>query len=118
MPDGKPSQITLSPTMVQFGILIIGAICGAAYNAYNIAEKLATKPYVDERFDASKKYTDDKFSQALEKSDNNLNRAFEHSDQNFSKMRLIQEQQSSDIKSQGVKLDIILDKFDRTKHGR
>lgn len=115
MNEAKQSQITLSQPMVQFAILIIGAVAGGAYNAYNIAEKLATKPYVDERFEVAKRYTDDKFAQAIERSDQNLSKSIDHSDRNFQNMRLIQEQQSSDIKSQNVKLDMLLNRLETTR---
>ncbi len=46
-----------------------------ALNAFTIAEKIATKPYVEERFIEGKKYTDEKAALILKE-------AFEHSDAN------------------------------------
>lgn len=77
-------------------------ICGMALNAFTIAEKIATKPYVDEKTMEGRKYTDDKAAQTLAS-------AFEHSDMNRQQMLLQIQVFSSDMKVQGVKIDNLSD---------
>lgn len=71
--------------LIAFGIPAIAFVGGMIYNGFTLAEKVATKPYVDERFIAAKVYTD-------EKSANTLKEAFEHSDSNRQNMALQMEQ--------------------------
>jgi hypothetical protein len=75
--------------VVTIGIPIATFIGGAMFNAWGIADKLATKPYVDERFDASKKYTDERIElvrkdiEIVRKEGEQIRKdAFEHADTN------------------------------------
>jgi hypothetical protein len=82
----KPDYFAL---VVTIGLPILTFLGGAMFNAWGIADKLATKPYVDERFVESKKYTDEKIEivkrdiENLRKEGEQIRKdAFEHSDTN------------------------------------
>jgi hypothetical protein len=102
MPRKTSGPVWISERLVAIALTILGAMGGMAFNAYTIAEKIATKPYVDEKTTEVRKYTDEKSAQVLQT-------AFEHSDMNRQQMLLKMETYGSDVKSQGVKIDLVLD---------
>lgn len=71
---------------------------GLAVNTFILAEKVATKPYVDERAADLKKYSDERAATTLKE-------AFEHSDMNRQLMALEIEKSSSVVKALDVKID-------------
>jgi hypothetical protein len=75
---------------------------GMALNAFTIAEKIATKPYVEDRLLDAKKYTDDKGAQILKD-------AFEHSDKNRADMLYKMETISGELKTNNAILSTKLD---------
>jgi hypothetical protein len=79
---------------------VLAFIGGMALNAFTIAEKIATKPYVDERFIDSRKYTDDRSMSTLKE-------AFEHSDTNRAAMMLEMEKYNGNVKAVEVKVDAV-----------
>jgi hypothetical protein len=99
MPKKKENYWTL---IAVIGVPIVTFIAGMALNAFTIAEKLATKPYVDDRFLESKKYTDEKTVQALKD-------AIEHSDTNRREILLRMEAMSSDLKTNNAVLGTKVD---------
>lgn len=81
---------------------ILSFVGGMALNAFTIAEKIATKPYVDDRLVEQKKYIDEKSAQTLKE-------AFEHSDKNRADMLLRIEELGGQLKTDnailGTKVD-------------
>lgn len=69
------------PFLVPIVTGAIGAIGGGALGLWKYTSEIATKPYVDERFDKSLRYTDDQVGRAIE-------RANAHSDQNRAAMEV------------------------------
>jgi hypothetical protein len=79
-----------------------GVIFGAAVNAYTIATRIATVPYVDAKFEQGIKYTDGKTDQVLQS-------AIAHSDLNRQMMLTEIREQGADVKAIAAKQDILLD---------
>lgn len=77
-------------TVIFMGLAFVG---GMALNAYSIAEKIATKPYVDDKLLEAKKYTDEKI------------------DLNQQKMLLELEKHTSTVEAIKTKLDILGDEI-------
>lgn len=75
------------------GVAVLGFVCGGIYNGFSYTDKLATKPYVDDRFIAATKYTDEKTAQILKE-------AYEHSDTNRREMAIEHAKEHQDFMSQ------------------
>lgn len=79
-----------------------GFLGGAVFNGFNYTDKLATKPYVDDRFLEAKKYADERATAVLEK-------AISHSDANHADVVLRLSELNSDSKSSAAVLTTKVD---------
>lgn len=104
MPSFEKLSLIVVPLLTFLG--------GMAFNAYTIAEQIASKPYVDKGLEIEHKYTDEKAATVLrytdEKTAQALKDSFNHSDLKTQEVLVLMEHAVSDIKSQGVKTDLVL----------
>lgn len=91
--------------ILMIGLPALGFVGGMAVNAFTIAEKLATKPYVDDKIVEARHYTDDKVANALKD-------AISHTDFNKEQLLLELERYNSTVKSIEVKIDLLQNSFD------
>lgn len=91
--------------LASLGLTALAFVGGMLWNGFHIAEQVATKPYVDDRFTEGKHYTDEKSAEVLKE-------AFEHSDANRQTMLLEMEQMKTEIKTEqtatSTKVDLVL----------
>lgn len=106
MSDTKSYASPWSDRLVIIVFPALAFIVGMVVNTFTIVDKIATKPYVDTAISEQRKYTDEKAAQAIKD-------AIDHSDRNRGDMQIKLEQYSSDIKSQGVKIDLMLNMIGR-----
>lgn len=97
MPPRRRNQ-SLSDWLTENAIALFMLI-GAAAVAY---ANIATKPYVDEGLANNRKYVDDKMAATLDK-------AIAHADLNQKENQVRMEAISSAVKTQGAKIDIVID---------
>lgn len=94
---------------VVVGVPVLTFFGGALFNAWGIADKLATKPYVDDKFVEGKHYVDMRVEQSFKD-------AIEHSDANRQQMVLRMEQVNTETKATqatlSTKIDAILHALD------
>lgn len=87
---------------IHIGIAVAGFTGGMALKSFQIADMVATKPYVEDRYKTLKTYVDDVTTR-------NLQQAFDHSDMNRQNTLVKLEQYQADMKGTTVKIDMLLD---------
>lgn len=75
---------------------------GMLFNAFTIAQNIATKPYVDEGLANQKKYTDEKSALILKE-------AIEHSNRNHDDMIIRMKDMVIEVRAQTVKQDLLIE---------
>jgi hypothetical protein len=94
------------PMLVVCVIGVCSFVGGMAINAFSIADRIATKPYVEEKVLDLRKYTDERTAQTLKD-------AYEHADMNRQVAALDMEKYGSTVKSLEVKIDNMREMIDR-----
>lgn len=88
--------------LIPLGLTVAGFAGGMALKSFEIADMLATKPYVDEKVKAIRTYTDEISARILQQ-------AVDHSDMNRQQTLIKLEQYQAELKGASVKIDMILD---------
>lgn len=116
MPPRKKPVNELHSVMRVLAILVVPVLTfagGMVINAWTIADKIATKPYVDERFETSIKHTDTVVESAIKHSDERTNefleKAISHSDKNRQDMSLEFTKMNSDNRETMAKVSTTLE---------
>lgn len=105
MRPNNNKSIEFKAQIITIVIPVLAFLAGAAVNAFTIAEKIATKPYVDDKAMEMRHYTD-------EKAISTLKEAFEHADMGKQQMMLELERSNSTIRSMDVKIDLLQKSLD------
>lgn len=98
---------------------VLAFLGGLGVNLFNMAEKVATRPWVDERVIDAKRFAEERAAAVLKE-------AFDHSDMNRQLMAIEIEKYGSTVKSLEVKIDsmnvnierLYKDAVDNRSHGR
>lgn len=99
--------------IIKIGIPIMTFFSGMAWNAWQIAGSIATKPMLEQVDTNGRKYTDDRTDQLKKYTDalaeNVRQDAYSHIDKSRADLQQMILMQGSDLKAQGVKMDMVLD---------
>ena len=109
---GKAPTLVSVITIISLVVVpIVTFVVGTIVNGYSFASNVATRPWVESGLEANRKYTDDKSAQALKD-------AIDHSDRSHDDMVMRLNEQASEMKSQGVKIDYIYDSIKELKESK
>lgn len=98
----EPKESKYGTLIVVILIPLITFIGGTVTMGYTFYDRIATKPYVDDKVGSSLKYTDEKTMQILKE-------AYEHSDTNRREMMMSTEKVVSELKIRNAIVDTKLE---------
>ena len=104
-PTRRNTGVLILPGMEKYipvVLTILGFLGGMFLKSFQIADLVATKPYVEDRIKFVKDYVDEVTTRTLQQS-------FDHSDMNRQNTLMKLEQYQAEMKGATVKIDMILD---------